>query len=340
MMTNIAASIALLVTVLSTSRPPERLSELGLFEGLLKELKPASGVVPYDLNVALFSDYAFKKRFVKLPAGEAALFNASEVFEFPAGTLLIKNFFYPLDFRDPEGPRRILETRILARTARGWEAWPYVWNTEQTEAYYDVAGQSLPVSWTHYDGRRKSIDYVVPNKNQCKQCHEFKGALSPIGPAARHLNKAFVYEGAGERNQLEFWAERGLLKDFPGVENCETHPTLQDPSATTEAKARAYLDINCGHCHRAEGQAANSGLFLNIRENDPVKLGIRKPPVAAGRAAAHMRYSIEPGAPEKSILIYRMASLDPGIMMPEMGRRTVDEEGLWLLKNWISRMNP
>lgn len=336
----IATHVVSLVIALSGLKPPERLSELGLFTGPLKELQPAAGVMPYELNVALFSDYAFKKRFIRLPEGQPARFKPDEVFDFPEGTLLIKNFYYPLDFRQPEGPRRILETRILARTTRGWEAWPFVWNEEQTEAYYDVAGQSLPVSWVHYDGKRRTIDYVVPNKNQCKQCHEFQGALSPIGPAARHLNRPLEYPGAGVQNQLEYWAARGLLDGFPGPESCEKAPSLQGNAASIEAKARAYLDINCGHCHRPEGQAANSGLFLNIREIDPVKLGIRKPPVAAGRAAAHMKYSIEPGAPERSILIYRMASLDPGIMMPEMGRRTVDEEGLALLKNWISQMTP
>lgn len=336
----LATHIVSLVLALTGVKPPERLSELGLFVGPLNELQPATGVVPYELNVALFSDYAFKKRFVRLPQGQPAQFHAEEVFDFPEGTLLIKNFYYPLDFRQPEGPRRILETRILACTARGWEAWPYVWNEEQTEAFYDVAGQSIPVSWIHHDGKRKFIDYVVPNKNQCKQCHEFKGTLSPIGPAARHLNRPLEYPGAGTHNQLEYWSKHGLLNGFPGINACEKAPSLQDQTASTEAKARAYLDINCGHCHRPEGQAANSGLFLNIRESDPVKLGIRKPPVAAGRAAAHMKFSIEPGAPDRSILIYRMASLDPGIMMPEMGRRTVDEEGLALLKSWISQMLP
>ncbi|MCX7649360.1 MAG: hypothetical protein N2050_02250 [Flavobacteriales bacterium] len=340
MMSGVASLAAgMLLTSLSL-RPPEKLSELGLFVPPLKNLQPSEGVVPYDLTVALFSDYAFKKRFVRLPAGQSARFDPEEIFDFPEGTLLIKNFYYPEDFRTPDGARRILETRILARTARGWEAWPYVWNAEQTEAYYDVAGLSTSVSWIHYDGRKRQIAYVVPNKNQCKQCHEYKGAISPIGPAARHLNRMYSYPGAGVKNQLMYWAEQGLLRELPPLEQVGADPEMHNPDADINSRARAYLDINCGHCHRPEGQAATSGLFLNYREKDPVKLGIRKPPVAAGRAAAHLQYSIEPGAPEKSILIYRMASLDPGIMMPEMGRRTVDEEGIALLREWISEMKP
>lgn len=335
----VATAAAAVFLALVSGKPPEKLSDLGLFVGPLKDLRPAPGVVPYELNAALFSDYAFKLRFIRLPEGQAATFDSEEVFAFPVGTLLIKNFYYPHDFRNPEGGRHILETRILARTARGWEAWPYVWNAEQSEAFYDVAGSSIPVSWIHYDGKKKSIAYVVPNKNQCKQCHEYKGALSPIGPAARHLNKNVTFWGEAV-NQLEFWSQKGLLSGFPGKELCERNVSPEDARVPLEMRARSYLDINCGHCHRPEGQAASSGLFLNIREKDPMRLGVLKAPVAAGRAAAHMRFSIEPGHPERSIMIYRMASLDPGIMMPEMGRRTVDEEGLVLLRNWIAQIKP
>jgi len=320
------------------NKPPQKLSELGLFKGDIKNLESHTGIIYYELINPLFSDYAYKIRFVKLPPGTQATYHESEVFDFPVGTLLIKNFYYPQDFRIPDGARRILETRILAKTEKGWEAWPYLWNEEQSEAFYDVAGKSVWVSWIHFDGKKRSINYVVPNKNQCKQCHEYKGGLSPIGLAARHLNKPITYYGQTVPNQLDFWATMGLLKDFPGSEVCEKLAAWDDPSESTEDRARSYLDINCGHCHRPEGQASNSGLFLNIREQVPMRLGIMKPPVAAGRASAHMKFSIAPGQPDQSILIYRMASLDPGIMMPEMGRKTVDEEGIKLLRQWISQM--
>src|SRR5690242_18396003 len=67
----------------------EKLSEYGFYEGTLADLKPADGVIPYALNTPLFSNYAEKLRFVKLPAGTRAIYNDSTTFDFPVGTILI-----------------------------------------------------------------------------------------------------------------------------------------------------------------------------------------------------------------------------------------------------------
>lgn len=317
-------------------RPYEKLSEYGLFSGEMHKHIPAEGVVPYDLNTPLFSDYAHKIRFVKLPKGKKAVFSEKEAFDFPEGTILSKTFYYPEDFRKPQKKWRIIETRILYKTDTGWETFPYVWNSDQTEAYYDIAGSITPVQWTDKSGKKQSINYIVPNKNQCKQCHEYNGNAVPIGTTARSLNKNVAF--SENENQLRHWEKVGILDKLPAsVENITRNADWNNPvNASVNDRARAYLDINCGHCHRMGGQAATSGLFLSTEETDSTRLGINKTPVAAGRASAGMLYSIHPGHPEKSIMLYRMQSLDPGIMMPEMGRRTVDKEGVELLKTWIS----
>jgi hypothetical protein len=48
------------------------LSEYNFFTGELADLTPntAAGVLPYDLNMTLFSDYASKKRFIYLKSVE------------------------------------------------------------------------------------------------------------------------------------------------------------------------------------------------------------------------------------------------------------------------------
>src|SRR5690606_37492183 len=115
----------------------ERLSEFAFFTGKLADLTPAGDVIPYDVNTPLFSNYAEKSRFVKFPQGETAQYNDSAAFTFPVGTILIKNFYYPVDFRKPDGLRKIIETRLLVRQPGGWEAWPYVWNEDQSDAVYD-----------------------------------------------------------------------------------------------------------------------------------------------------------------------------------------------------------
>jgi hypothetical protein len=45
-----------------------------------------------------------------------------------------------------------------------------------------------------------------------------------------------------------------------------------------------------------------------------------------------------PGKSEESILLARMQSLDPGIMMPESGRTLQDKEGLEIVRDWIDSL--
>ncbi|MEO1473959.1 MAG: hypothetical protein AAFS03_08460, partial [Pseudomonadota bacterium] len=112
-------------------------------------------------------------------------------------------------------------------------------------------------------------------------------------------------------------------------------PALAMMEGDAEARARAYLDINCGHCHRAGGSASNSGLWLDWAEDDPVKLGIGKHPTAAGRGSGQLTYVVAEGEPENSILLHRMASTEPGVAMPELGRTQIDWSGVDAVSAWI-----
>lgn len=149
----------------------EKLSEWGFFVGNLAEQKPVDGVIPYRLNTPLFSDYAEKLRFVRLPAGESVPYNAGDVLAFPVGTVLIKTFYFPDDFRHPDKGRRLLETRLLVHEASGWKALEYVWNADQTDAVLEVAGDQTDVTYLDGDGKPHRQPYVMPNLNQCKGCH-------------------------------------------------------------------------------------------------------------------------------------------------------------------------
>lgn len=318
----------------------DTLSEYPFFTGELKALQPAEGVLPYSLNTELFTDYAFKARFVYLPEGKAAAYSSDEVLDFPVGTVLIKNFYYPLDFRNPEGERRIIETRLLVHTETGWENRDYRWNAAQTEATLDRLGGLVDVNWTHYDGSLRSTQYFIPNETQCASCHLRGGSITPIGPAARHLNRDYPYAD-GPRNQLEKWAEEGLLTGSPGAAAAPRNAQAFDPATgTLDARTRAYLDINCGHCHRPDGPANNTGLHLYASATTPEELGICKRPIAAGQGSGGLSFDVKPGQPDSSILYYRMNSNNPGIMMPEIGRTVIHEEGLALVREWIQNLPP
>ena len=198
------------VSTVST-KPFERLSQYQLFDGDPIAQQPASGVIPYDLNSALFSDYAEKHRFIKLPPQTHATYNRDDVFEFPIATVIAKTFAFPRDARNPSQGRRLIETRILKREPDGWVGLPYVWNKEQTEAILDVAGDMVDVSWVHIDGRTRSDNYIIPNSNQCKGCHKAGEIMRPIGPKARHLNREFAY-AEGVENQLTHWGRHGAAR--------------------------------------------------------------------------------------------------------------------------------
>jgi uncharacterized repeat protein (TIGR03806 family) len=319
--------------VILAEKPAEKLSAYGFFTDAGGR-KPADGVVAFDLVNPLFSDHAGKHRFVHVPKGKTAAYSANDVFDFPVGTVLIKTFTFPQKAGDA-WVEKYVETRLLIHKAEGWTAYPYIWNAEETEAILAPVGKRMRIDTQDESGEALSIDYAVPNRNQCKQCHSKGDTLLPIGPTARNLNHA----GPGGANQLTDWAERGMLTGFAG--DAPAAPAAFDENAgSLEDRARAWLDINCAHCHRARGGASNSALFLAWDETDRSGWGVRKRPVAAGRGSGDALFVIEPGKPEESILYHRIASVEPGVLMPELGRTVVDERGLKLIGDWIAAMPP
>jgi uncharacterized repeat protein (TIGR03806 family) len=297
------------------------LSDYGFFADL-KARTPTTRVMPYQLNTPLFSDYAEKQRFLYVPAGKKAAYEPSAALDFPVGSALIKTFGYEQD-----GAFKPLETRLLLHRAEGWVALPYVWNADGSDAVLKRAGTRIPVTFTDPSGKPRTISYSVPNQNQCKDCHSLAGAITPIGPKARNLN---------DGRQLAALVGAGLLDRAPA--DAPRLARWDDPAAPIDARARAYLETNCAHCHNPQGAASNSGLFLGWDVPDAVTRGIAKRPVAAGRGSGDRDFDIDPGRPEDSIILYRMASTDPGIAMPELGRATTHDEAIALLTRWIQGM--
>lgn len=300
---------------------PPALSAFGFFTDL-KSRTPAARVIGYRLNTPLFSDYAEKQRYIYVPAGQQARYDARDVLGFPVGTALIKTFGYGAG-----AAFRPIETRVLMHRASGWVALPYLWNADLSDAVLKRAGTRVPVTFTDPAGETRAISYQVPNQNQCKECHALSGAITPIGPTARNLN---------DGRQLQMLVAAGVLGRAPA--DAPRLARWDDPAAPLGDRARAYLEANCAHCHRREGAASNSGLFLLTSEADPVARGILKRPVAAGRGSGTRDFAIEPGHADGSILVYRMESTDPGIAMPEIGRATVHREAVVMLRDWIGAM--
>lgn len=316
--------------VILADDPAAQLSDYGFFQDVSAR-RPADGVVPYDLINPLFSDHAAKHRLVYVPPGKQATYDDNDVFDFPVGSVLIKTFAFAPDMRQSSRGERYIETRLLIRKEEGWVAYPYIWNAEQTEATYAPVGGRQVINTISPDGEALAINYAVPNRNQCKTCHATGDVLIPIGPRARNLN----HVGPSGENQIADWSARGILANAPA--DAPAAPAAFG-DAPLEDRARAWLDINCAHCHKADGGASNSGLFLAWDETDPTGWGVHKRPTAAGRGSGDNLFVIEPGAPEQSILVHRLESTEPGVLMPELGRTVLDAKGLELIRDWIASM--
>lgn len=379
---------------------PQLLSAWGMMTISNGVLHLSDGVTPYDLATPLFTDYALKLRTVWMPEDTAAQYDPDGAFSFPVGAVITKTFYYPQETADwtqsvvANGHAtitnnalglagyRLIETRILVRREAGWDALPYVWNEDQTDAMLKRTGDLKPLTLVRDDGRREDFSYVVPNANQCAGCHATNAttkAIQPIGMKARHLNKKSTYHPAF--NQLDYWLAAGMLtisesdatlqsslhpeEPRPALRNAAQRAAPQDEeagrhegevkterrsttafpknanwtdtAASLDARARAYLDINCSHCHNPNGAADTSGLDLEPGATGP-SVGRCKLPIAAGGGSGGRLYDIVPGAPDQSITIFRMESTNPGAMMPELGRSTTHEEGVALITEWIAAM--
>lgn len=309
--------------------PHEKLSDYGFFHKKLREQIPQKGVIAYNLNTPLFSDYTNKKRFIYLPKNAKIEYRNQNILSFPVGSVLIKTFSLAHDMTDNKRGERILETRLLVHTLQGWKAYPYIWNSEQDEAYLELVGDVFEVSWVHRDGQSRTNNYVVPSVNDCKGCHFKNNKIQPIGPQAKHLNRS---------QQLQQWQQMGILSKVPSQDIPQLAVWNDASTGSLNERARAYLDINCAHCHNLHGPASNAGLDLRSENRDHSLLGIYKSPVAAGHGTGGFSYDIFPGKPHESILLYRMQSTDPKIAMPELGRGVVHREGVLLIAQWIENM--
>jgi uncharacterized repeat protein (TIGR03806 family) len=302
---------------------PAHLSDYAFFTDL-KARTPATRVMAYHLNTPLFSDYAEKYRYLYIPAGQTATYEPDAVIDLPIGAALIKFFGY-----EKNGAYKPLETRVLLHRASGWVALPYVWNVDGSDADLKRAGTRIPVTFTDPSGQQQSISYAVPNQNQCRECHGRDDIVTPIGPKIRNLN---------DGHQLQAMLAAQMLDRLPA--DAPRSVAWDDTSAPLEDRARAYLESNCAHCHNPHGAASNSGLFLDWKETDPVTRGLLKRPVAAGRGSGGRDFDIDPGKPDDSIILYRMASTEPGDAMPEIGRSVPHAEALALIRQWIAGMPP
>jgi len=319
------------VVVNLDSVPYTHLSQYRFFTGVMKNNTPNNGVIQYRPASELFTDYAHKKRFVWVPAGMKGTYVAdNNIIDFPVGTALIKTFYY--DNVQPANVTKIIETRVMIRKSNGWIFADYVWNHDQTEATLSMNGSTVSLDWDE-DGTPKSTVYRIPSETECLICHKSNSLPIPIGIKPQNLNNDFTYP-FGRVNQLQYFISKGILENnLPPniVSTIDYHDTTQ----TLKLRLRSYLDINCGHCHQENSHCDYRPIRLAFSETtDPVNLGQCVTPDDLFDPT--LSNVIFPGNYNKSMMYFRLNSIDENNRMPLLGRTIVDQAGLKLLRNYIS----
>lgn len=343
------------VSVDLTKVPYQKLSEYKFFTGDMKEQKPALNVLPYLPSSTLFTDYAHKKRFVWMPVGTKATYNGDgNILELPVGAALIKTFYYDnVQNVTPVGATRIVETRIMIRKSDGWIFADYVWNAEQTEAYFDLAGSITPITWKDENNVIHSAEYKIPTEVQCIVCHksqhlEENGTLTtkhiPIGIKPQNLNWNYNYP-TGQKNQLTQWIDKGYLKNnfsLPSAAN--TAIDYNDVTKSLELRARSYFDSNCSHCHMNDRHCDYRPMRFAFSETGLpngqglTNMGVCVPTQDMQDFPSALSTIVKPGNIERSMLYFRLNTTEEAYRMPLHGRTLIHTEGVALIEQWINSM--
>jgi len=286
---------------------PEKLSEYGIFKTPQNNLHPNASFVSYSIATTLFTDYSEKQRLISIPPGSRVVPSGNNLPVFPVGTILVKTFFYYKDARDTAKGRQLIETRVETKDATTWHLATYVWNKEQTEAFLVTDGGKQEINWINSSGEQRSLTYQVPSSRECSSCHKSGDGLQPIGPKLRNLNMDVVRDGV-KYNQLTYLQQAGILSSVnPAAFN--NLPDWQAIQMPLQSRARAYLDVNCAHCHNNKGNASRTRFRFDF--DLPFE---------------------ETGMPGNGNRILRAISSG---RMPKFGTTVVDTEALDLIKRYL-----
>lgn len=318
---------------------PSLLSQTGVFSDTAT-LTPTAGLLPYEVNAALWTDGAHKQRWLLVPQhhrrnndGGAISFSAYGEWYFPSGTVAVKQFDLPVDERDPTIVRR-LETRILIRGLDGQVfGATYRWRDDQREAdlLSDLRHEDVPI--ISADGSTRTQRWTYPGRTDCLTCHN-RTAGGLLGISTRQLNRA----GPDGVNQIAAWNAQGLF-DPPvaseGLADLPHLPAYDDTSVPLVDRVRSYLDANCSHCHRPGAMAFASYDARYETALERQNLLYVRPVNDYGIDRA--RY-VKPNDPWRSMLLVRLEKND-SMKMPPLGRNVVDHRAVGLLREWIASMD-
>lgn len=312
----------------SNSAFPRRLSETGLFSSV-KDQIPAAGVYPYSIRAELWSDGAAAQRWMALPGqSRISLVQTSDWetgeeeggWHFPTNAVLAKTLSLELIQGNPASRRR-LETQILHFDGRNWQPYVYRWNEDQTDAILSGA-EPEEKAFVVQDAKSKSGQrrqtWHFSSRSECVFCH---GASA----GGQFAFNAMQLDRSPGPDQLTQFSQLGLFEKPVARTNITAASEL-------EGKVRAYLDVNCSHCHRpnAGGAATINARWIMPRE----KLGLLDARPTQGDFGLANARLVSPGHPEQSVLLFRMSKMGNG-HMPHVGSGMIDTQAVRMIRDWI-----
>jgi hypothetical protein len=330
---------------------PAKLSQTGLYANIqLKTRAVTEGIVPFEVNSALWSDGSFKERFITVPAGTVIVPTDSDKYVFPDKTVMIKNFAIDTIAGDANS-RILIETRFMVirknATGHDFRGISYAWNRNQSDA--DLVSQEnglnlvIPIKAGGAAGGKR---WRYPSRFDCRLCHLGRGSLGFITPQLNRPSKANP-----SVNQLADFFAKGILSRNPAASpTAMKWSALDDPKATLEAKGRSYLASNCSHCH-GNGNKDVLGLphdfdWLNPNmkfmtdPNDPFVPGpyMGQP---ARTFSSDFPMLMRPGHPDSSLVIKRMltrGTFEINVQyeqMPWLATYQPDSAAVRVMSDWI-----
>ncbi len=310
--------------VASAAAVASRLSETGCFAST-NPLVFSDGVIPYDVNMPLWSDGSDKSRGMALPNGATITVNPDGDFEFPVGTVLIKNFGYP--------GRPLHETRLFMRHPGGtWQGYTYEWRADGTDADLLTDGKQKVV----LDGTGRKITWTFPTQQQCLMCHN-EAAGFVLGPETAQLNGDFLYPSTNRTsNQLATLDHIGLFSSPIGSPaDWRALPNRYLQTTSTVARARAYLHANCALCHRPDGPAP---VQIDLRySTGTLAMKVCNATPLSGDLGVTGALLLAPQDPDHSMIVHRMR-LRGTDQMPPLASSVVDRGVLSnTIEPWILR---
>jgi len=335
---------------------PRRLSETGLFASVADN-EPVEGMIPYEMNLPFWSDYAVKDRYIALPEQGQVKFDERQKWQFPVGTVFVKTFWMHLDRVNMADPLR-LETRLLVSTPHGWEGYTYVYNDEQTDAILLEGSLLKPLEVRTSEGMITQ-PYYFPSRSDCFACHT-RAEGFVLGMTTRQMNHEIDYRGKSQNqlsllSRLDAFTEKleqapDQLERFPlwGFGNLDRSKTGDDEQSSKTAPARgnplavasgdrqtlarAWLEVNCAVCHRPQGIAPHNRDLRFHTENDDMGLIGEEP--SQGQISPPGSKLVQPSAPLESELYLRINRRGPR-QMPPLATKMVDPIGHEVIKQWI-----